>query len=102
MAELDAEMKILLKRWEEAIKLVQKTTARPQIIFEETSRAVALLRDLFNPTYDGIHVNDDDIYQQVKDYVGLIAPDKVDIVKKYNGTVPIFDNFNVTKRLSYY
>ena len=99
MAELDAEMKILLKRWEEAIKLVQKTTARPQIIFEETSRAVALLRDLFNPTYDGIHVNDDDIYQQVKDYVGLIAPDKVDIVKKYNGTVPIFDNFNVTKQM---
>ena len=99
VAELDAEMKILLKRWEEALKLVQKTTARPQIIFEETSRAVALLRDLFNPTYDGIHVNDDDIYQQVKDYVGLIAPDKVDIVKKYNGTVPIFDNFNVTKQM---
>lgn len=99
VAELDAEMKILLKRWEEAIKLVQKTTARPQIIFEETSRAVALLRDLFNPTYDGIHVNDDDIYQQVKDYVGLIAPDEVDIVKKYNGTVPIFDNFNVTKQM---
>ena len=99
VAELDAEMKILLKRWEEAIKLVQKTTARPQIIFDETSRAVALLRDLFNPTYDGIHVNDDDIYQQVKDYVGLIAPDKVDIVKKYNGTVPIFDNFNVTKQM---
>ena len=99
VAELDAEMKILLKRWEEAIKLVQKTTARPQIIFEETSRAVALLRDLFNPTYDGIHVNDDDIYQQVKDYVRLIAPDKVDIVKKYNGTVPIFDNFNVTKQM---
>ncbi len=99
VAELDAEMKILLKRWEDAIKQVQKTTARPQVVFEETSRAVALLRDLFNPTYDGIHVNDDDIYQQVRDYVGLIAPDKVDIVKKYNGTVPIFDNFNVTKQM---
>ena len=33
VAELDAEMKILLKRWEEAIKQVQKTTARPQIVF---------------------------------------------------------------------
>lgn len=99
VAELDAEMKVLLKRWEEAIKQVQKTTARPQIVFEETSRAVALLRDLFNPTYDGIHVNDDDIYNQVRDYVSLIAPDKVDIVKKYNGTVPIFDNFNVTKQM---
>ena len=99
VAELDAEMKVLLSRWDEAIKQVQKTTARPQLVFEETSRAVALLRDLFNPSYDGIYVNDDDILKQIKDYVGIIAPDKVGIVKKYTGTVPIFDNFNVTKQL---
>ena len=99
VAELDAEMKVLLSRWDEAIKQVQKTTARPQLVFEETSRAVALLRDLFNPSYDGIYVNDDDILKQIKDYVGIIAPDKVGIVKKYTGTVPIFDNFNVTKQI---
>lgn len=99
VAELDAEMKVLLSRWDEAIKQVQKTTARPQLVFEETSRAVALLRDLFNPSYDGIYVNDDDILKQIKDYVGIIAPDKVGIVKKYTGAVPIFDNFNVTKQI---
>ena len=99
VAELDSEMKILLKRWEDAITTVQKTTERPKIAFEETSRAVALIRDLFNTTYDGIHVNDKTVFNQVKDYVGLIAPEKVDIVKLYNGTVPIFDNFNVTKQV---
>ena len=99
VAELDSEMKILLKRWEDAITTVQKTTERPKIAFEETSRAVALIRDLFNTTYDGIHVNDETVFNQVKDYVGLIAPEKVDIVKLYNGTVPIFDNFNVTKQV---
>ena len=57
VAELDTELKVLLKRWEDAITKVQKTTERPQIIFEETGRAVALLRDLFNPTYDGIYVD---------------------------------------------
>ena len=99
VAELDSEMKILLKRWEDAITTVQKTTERPKIAFEETSRAVALIRDLFNTTYDGIHVNDETVFNQVKDYVGLIAPEKVDIVKLYNGTIPIFDNFNVTKQV---
>ena len=98
-AELDAELKILLKRWEDVISKVQKTTERPQLCFEEESRAVALLRDLFNPTYDGIHVNDSGIYDEIKNYLGLIAPDKKDIVKLYNGTVPIFDNFDVTKQL---
>jgi ribonuclease G len=99
VAELDAELKLLLKRWEDAITRVQKTTARPQLVFEETGRAVALLRDLFNPTYDGIYINDADIYQQVKDYVELIAPEKAGIVKQYTGQVPIFDNFNVTKQI---
>ena len=98
-AELDQEMKILLKRWEEAITKVQKTQQRPQLVFEEESRAVALLRDLFNPTYDAICINDETIYNQVRDYVGLIAPEKQDIVKRYTGTVPIFDNYGVTKQL---
>ena len=98
-AELDAELKILLKRWEDTITKVQKTTERPQLCFEEESRAVALLRDLFNPSYDGIHVNDSGIYDEIRNYLGLIAPEKKEIVKLYNGTVPIFDNFSVTKQL---
>ena len=98
-AELDQELKVLLKRWEDAISKVQKTTERPQLVFEEQTRAVALLRDLFNPTYDGIHVNDPEIYNQIHDYVSLIAPEKASIVKLYKGNVPIFDNFDVTKQI---
>ena len=98
-AELDQEMKILLKRWEETITKVQKTQERPKLAYEEESRTVALLRDLFNPTYDGIHINDEIVFNQVKDYVGLIAPEKQNIVKLYTGVVPIFDNFDVTKQL---
>ena len=98
-AELDQELKVLLKRWEDAITRVQKTTERPQLIFEEQSRSVALIRDLFNPTYDGIYVNDSDVYDQIHDYVSLIAPERADVVKLYNGNVPIFDNFNVTKQI---
>ena len=99
VAELDSELKVLLKRWEDAIAKVQKTTKRPQLVFEETSRAVALLRDLFNPTYENIYVNDEQVFQEVKEYVSLIAPEKADIVKLYKGNVPIFDNFNITKQI---
>ncbi len=99
VAELDKELKVLLKRWDDAMTKVQKSTERPLLAAEETGRVVALLRDLFNTTYDGIHVNDEEVYEQVKDYVSLIAPEKADIVKLYKGTVPIFDNFNVTKQL---
>lgn len=99
VAELDTEMKVLLKQWEEAITKVQKTQKRPQLAFEETGRTVALLRDLFNPTYENIHINDENIFSEVKNYVTLIAPEKSNIVKLYKGNVPIFDNFNITKQL---
>ena len=99
VAELDGELKILLKRWENAILKVQKTQKRPQLVFEETSRAVALLRDLFNPSYQNIYVNDEEIFHEVKNYVSLIAPEKAAIVKLYNGKLPIFDNFGVTKQI---
>ena len=49
VAELDTELKVLMKRWEDAIKKVQETQKRPQLVYEETSRVVAMLRDLFNP-----------------------------------------------------
>ena len=99
VAELDTELKILLKRWEEAIAKVQKTTKRPQLVYEEESRVVALLRDLFNPSYENIYVNDESVFHEVKDYVTLIAPEKAGIVKLYTGNVPIFDNFNVTRQI---
>lgn len=99
VAELDTEMKILVKRWEDAIEKVQKTTKRPQLVYEETSRVVAMLRDLFNPSYENIYVNDEEVFKEVKHYVTLIAPDKANIVKLYTGKVPIFDNFNVTKQI---
>lgn len=97
--ELLSEMEILHKRWQAVIEKVQKTQKRPQLVYEETSRAVALLRDLFNPTYSAVYVNDDTVFKEIKDYISLIAPEKAGIVKLYEGRVPIFDNFNITKQL---
>jgi len=99
IGELQAEMDILAKRWEDALRKVQRTQKRPQLVYEETGRAIGLLRDLFNPSFQNVYVNDAEAYEQVKSYVQLIAPDRADIVKMYKGTVPIFDNFNVTKQI---
>ena len=92
-------MKVLTKRWQNAIVKVQKTQNRPQLVYEEAVRAIALLRDIFSPDFENIYVNNDEAYRQVSDYVSLIAPNKAGIVKKYTGSVPIFDNFNITKQI---
>ena len=103
VAELDTELKILFSRWENAVQKIKQARAQnyklPLTVYEETGRTVALLRDLFNPSYENIYVNDPNIFQEVRDYVTLIAPECKDIVKLYKGNVPIFDNFSVTKQI---
>ncbi len=98
VVELDTELKALVKRWEDNLPKIQKKTL-PTLIYEERGRVVALLRDIFNPTFQEIHVNDHDTHSQIQDYISLIAPEKKNIVKMYNGELPIFDNFSVTKQM---
>ncbi|MDE6116733.1 MAG: Rne/Rng family ribonuclease [Duncaniella sp.] len=96
--ELHHELKTLLRCWEETVAKAQKATA-PALIFEEESRIVGMLRDVFSPTFESIHVNDKEIFGQISKYVALIAPESHDIVKYYDSDVPIFDHFNITRQI---
>jgi ribonuclease G len=99
VAELDSELKVLLKHWDESIAKIQQTTKYPSLIYEETSRAVSLLRDLFNPSFENIYVNDEMIYNEIKNYVTIIAPERAKIVKHYKGSLPIYDYFDITRQI---
>ena len=99
VAELDNELSILYQRWEDSLTRAQKAEKAPALIFEETSRTIAILRDMLNSSYESIHVNDEKTYQEIRDYVALIDPEKTKIVKLYTGELPIFDNFAITKQI---
>jgi ribonuclease G len=98
VAELDKELKMLVKRWEDSSAKIYDVKI-PGLVVGEIGRTSALLRDIFNPSFNAIYVNDPDMYQEVKDYVGLIAPDRQNIVKLYKGNAPIFDQFSVERQI---
>ncbi len=98
VAELNNELKTLLKCWQDTLEKAQRSTA-PSLVFEEESRIVGMLRDVFSPSFEAIHVNDADTYEQIRKYVALIAPDRVDIVKLYSKPEPIFDTFAITRQI---
>ncbi|TCO10480.1 Rne/Rng family ribonuclease [Natronoflexus pectinivorans] len=98
VAELDKELRTLVKRWEEsALKL--KETKAPGLVVGEIGRTTAFLRDLFNPTFHSIYVNNQDVYREIRDYIELIAPGREKIVKFHNGNVPIFDQYGIEKQI---
>ncbi len=98
VAELNHELKTLLECWENALKKAQKSVA-PAMVYEEGSRIVGVLRDIFSPTFENIFVNDKEIMSQIVKYVNLIAPEREEIVKLYSDDTPIFDHFNITKQI---
>ncbi len=98
VAELNHELRTLLKNWEEAVSKMQRSKS-PALIYEEDSRAVSVIRDLFSPNFESIYVNHAETFTQIQNYVSLISPENRDIVKLYAKDTPIFDNFNITRQI---
>lgn len=98
VAELHNEMRTLTRLWEESIAKMQRSTP-PSLIFEEDSRAVSLIRDIFSPTFENIFVNHAETFSQIQNYVSLISPEAKDIVKLYSKDIPIFDHYNITRQI---
>ena len=98
VAELNNELRVLVKRWEDSVVKLQRANGI-SLITEEIGRTIGIIRDIFNPTFQHIHVNDQDVYQEIKDYIRLIAPESEHIVSLYQGELPIFDKFAITKQL---
>jgi ribonuclease G len=65
----------------------------------ELNRASSILRDVFNDTFTGIHVDDSTLYEQIQDYVQEIEPGKESIVKLYRSNVPIFEKFGIERQI---
>lgn len=99
VAELNHELRELLRRWNETLAKARRSTA-PALVFQEEGRSVGVLRDAFNPeTFEAVHVNDLTTYEQLLNYVNLISPDKAGIVHLYDKPEPIFDHFGITKQI---
>ena len=98
VAELDNELRILVKRWEECVRTLQHKEPI-SLISQELGRTIGIIRDIFSPEFENIHVNDQSVYEEIKQYLELIAPEASKVVKLYTGDQPIFDKFDITRQM---
>ena len=98
VAELDNELRLLVERWEQTIKTLQQREP-VSLVSEEMGRTLGIIRDVLSPDFTSIQINDKDIYDEVRHYLQLIAPQSTKIVKLYKGEQPIFDHFDITRQM---
>ena len=94
-AELDNE---LVERWEQTVNTLQQREP-VSLVSEEMGRTLGIIRDVLSPDFTSIQVNDPEIYQEVRHYLELIAPESAKIVKLYKESQPIFDHFDITRQM---
>jgi len=98
VAELDKDMRSLVKMWEDGMTRMVDGNPRDKVI-GELSKTSSILRDVLNESFDNVMVDDKKIYDEVKSYIHNIAPDKEKIVKLYTGKAKIFEHFGVEKQI---
>lgn len=98
VAELDNELRLLVQRWEETVKSLQQKEP-VALVSEEIGRTIGIVRDVLSPDFATIQINDRAVYEEVRQYLELIAPESAKIVKLYEGTQPIFDKFDITRQM---
>ncbi|GAO41840.1 Rne/Rng family ribonuclease [Flavihumibacter petaseus] len=97
-AELHEDLIALVETWK-TIQQNLKNAVAPAKILSEQTKTTSMLRDLLNADFNRIVVNDKNIFNDTKNYIQRIAPDKADIVSYYHNGAPIFDQFGVTKQV---
>lgn len=98
VAELDKDLQDLSTKWSTMCKTMPKAP-HPSKVLIELNRASSILRDVFNDSFTGIHVDDETLYHQIRDYLHEIAPQKESIVKRYSGSAPIFERFGIERQI---
>ncbi len=97
-ADIEQDILSLVERWNEAVGNIRKNQA-PALLMSEMSRANTIIRDSLNSTFSQITVDDEAMYREIKNYIKVIDPQLEKIVKLYRGSVPIFDNFDISKQI---
>ncbi len=96
--DIEQDISALIQKWEQALQNI-RTQTPPSLLLGEMNRTTTIIRDLLNGSFSSIYVDDQTVYEEVRDYINTIAPEKTKIVKLYKGSVPIFDNFDVSKQI---
>ncbi len=98
VAELQKDLLDLISKWESFITRLPSIEPAKKVL-GEIDRTSTLLRDILNPDFQHIYVNDNAMYEEVRSYIHEISPEMDGIVRLHKGNVPIFEHYGVDKQI---
>jgi ribonuclease G len=96
--QLDQDLKDLMEKWK-GMYANLKIATPPKRVLGEIGKTSSILRDLLNADFSNIHINDETLFGEMKEYVTGIAPGREKILKLYDGKISIFERFAINKQI---
>ncbi len=96
--EIAADMNFLYTLWLDIRQKAEKKPA-PMLLHYDLDVVQRILRDQITEEYKAIWVDNEEMYENVLNFMQRFQPNLVNRVKMYTRPAPIFDAFNITQEL---
>lgn len=95
---LDQDLRNLMEKWKTMHANLKQATP-PRRVLGEIDKTSSILRDLLNADFTNIHLSDEKLMAELKEYISGIAPGREKILKLYDGKLDIFERFGINKQI---
>ena len=97
--QLNKDLNYLMRLWKNIKQSVAKEQA-PALLYKERNLVLRSIRDSFTPDVTEILIDDAPVYHEVKDFIKIISPKHIKIVKLYKGDKPLFTKFQLENQIA--
>ena len=96
--ELQWDFNYLLQLWQ-AIEEAGNAHHEPYLLFMESSLLIRAVRDYFRPDIGEILVDNQEVYEQVSEFMSYVMPNNVGRLKLYEDHTPLFSRFQIEHQI---
>ena len=96
--ELEWDLNYLKQLWQ-AIEEAGKAHHDPYLLFMESSLLIRAIRDYFRPDIGEILVDNQEVYEQVAEFMSYVMPSNVGRLKLYQDHTPLFSRFQIEHQI---
>ncbi|MDQ4149673.1 MAG: Rne/Rng family ribonuclease [Actinomycetota bacterium] len=96
--DLERDVSRLVRIWGEVLEK-SKVAKPPKLVYSEPPLAIRVVRDLFTANVEQVIVDDEAVYNEIRDYLNEVTPELGDRVELYRGEERLFERYNVTEQV---
>lgn len=96
--ELEWDLNYLKQLWQ-AIEEAGRAHHDPYLLFMESSLLIRAIRDYFRPDIGEILVDNQEVYDQVAEFMSYVMPGNIGRLKLYEDHTPLFSRFQIEHQI---